>query len=183
MAGINLSQSIKEKQAIAQGRMFDRGFFINVVVFLVVIGLYGGLHWYLSSIEEQYTMLQSELLTKKASSKNADSNAVTDFQVRLVTMKNGIASNPDPKAAFDELEQLTLPSIRLTGYRWLQSDKELNILGVTTSLKLLAQQMLSYKKAGNVASVHVVGVKYNDAGEIEFELRLPMAVAQVESAS
>jgi hypothetical protein len=183
MAGINLSQSIKEKQAIAQGRMFDRGFFINVVVFLVVIGLYGGSHWYLGSVEEQYTALQSDLLARKASGRNADSNAVADFQVRLATMRKGIASNPDPKAAFDELEQLTLPSIRLTGYRWLQSDKELNILGVTTSLKSLAQQMLSYKKAGGVAAVHVVGVKYNDAGEIEFELRLPMTSEPVESAS
>lgn len=183
MAGINLSQSIKEKQALAQGNLFDRSFFINVAVFLVVLGLYGGSQWYLSSIETRLTTLRAESMAKEASMKNADADSIADFHARLATIETNLESNPDPKAAFDELEQKTLPPIRVTRYEWQQLERELHIFGVTTSLKFLAQQMLNYKKISGIASVTVQGVKYNDAGEIEFELRLPLQVASAENAS
>ncbi|MFZ1654793.1 MAG: hypothetical protein WAT84_03115 [Candidatus Moraniibacteriota bacterium] len=186
MAGINLSQSIKEKQALAQGNFFDRGFFINVAIFVVVLGLYGGSYWYLGTFEAKFTSLQAELVQRKVAMKNNQSNAVTDFHVRLAAIGTGVRANPDPRDALGELEQLTLPMIRVTEYQRSQSGTTgaaLGIQGVTTNLRYLAQQMLAYKQAAGVTSVHVQSVKYNDAGQIEFELELPLTATPLENAS
>ncbi len=186
MAGINLSQSIKEKQELARGNFFDRGFFINVAIFLTVAVLYGGSYWYLGTVEATLTGLQAELVQRKAAMKNADSDAVTDFHVRLAAIGTGVQANPDPRDVLGALEQLTLPMIRVTGYERSRSGTAgvtLGIQGVTTNLRYLAQQMLAYKRMAGVTSVHVESVEYNDAGQIEFELALPLTTTPVENAS
>jgi hypothetical protein len=182
MAGINLSQSIKEKQALAQGSFFDRGFLINVVIFLAVLGLYGGLHWYLGTLGEELSVLQAESKQKTAELKGANADVVTDFHARMTAIGTNLPLNPDPLDVLGELEQMTLPTIRLTEYARHQAKSELGVQGVTTNLKYLAQQMLAYKRAVGVTSVHVESVKYNDTGEIEFELLLPLTSAPSSAA-
>lgn len=172
MAGINLSQSIQEKQAIARGSFLDKGFFINVAIFLVVAGIYGASQWYLGTLEDKLVMLQADSVQKAAGLKNADANSATDMRIRLSAIATNLQSEPDPNGAFQELEQTTVPMIRVTDYAQDQGDSTIIIQGVTTSLKYLAQQMLSYKKITGVISVHVADVKYNDVGQIEFKLHL-----------
>lgn len=174
MAGINLSQSIQEKQAIARGSFLDKGFFINVAIFLVVAGIYGASQWYLGTLEDKLVMLQADSVQKAAGLKNADANSATDMRIRLSAIATNLQSEPDPNGAFQELEQTTVPSIRITDYIHNHNDSTIVIWGVTTNLRFLAQQILAYKKLSGVLSVHAENVKYNDAGQIEFELRLPL---------
>lgn len=175
MAGINLSQSIQEKQAIARGSFFDKGFFINVTIFLLVIGLYGGSQWYLGTLEEELVTLQGDASTKTAGLKGKEADKATDLSVRLKVIATNLENSTEPRDAFQELEQLTIANIKVTGYLYRESESLLIIRGVTTNLRYLAQQMLSYKKVTGVTSVHAESVKYNDAGQIEFELQLPFA--------
>ncbi len=174
MAGINLSQSIQEKQAIARGSFFDKGFFINTAIFLLVMGLYGGSQWYLGTLEDELVTLQSDATTKTAGLKGKEADRAADLSVRLKTMAINLEAGTEPKEVLQELEQLTIANIKLTGYLYRKSDQRIIVRGVTTNLKYLAQQMLSYKKTTGVSSVHAESVKYNDAGQIEFELQLPI---------
>ncbi|MFZ1626690.1 MAG: hypothetical protein WAT81_02685 [Candidatus Moraniibacteriota bacterium] len=176
MAGINLSQSIQEKQAIARGSFFDKGFFINMTLFLIVVGLYGGSHWYLGTLEEEYTSLQGELSAKTAGLKNKESDRATDLSTRLKAISNNLEFVSDPKLAFEELEQLTIPNITVTSYLYQESESDLIIKGTTMSLRYLAQQMLNYKKIVNATTVHVENVTYNEKfGFINFELHISVA--------
>ncbi len=174
MAGINLSQSIQEKQAIARGSFFDKGFFINTAIFLLVAGLYGGSQWYLGTLEDELVTLQGDASTKTVGLKSKDADRATDLAVRLKAMAMNLEAGTEPKDALQELEQLTIANIKVTGYVYQEGERLLIVRGVTTSLKYLAQQMLSYKKISGASSVHAESVKYNDAGQIEFELQLPL---------
>jgi hypothetical protein len=174
MAGINLSQSIQEKQAIARGSFFDKGFFVNTAIFLLVAGLYGGSQWYLGTLEEELATLQGDAATKTVGLKNKEADRAADLSTRLKAIAVNLESGTEPKDALQELEQLTIANIKLTGYRYQEGERLLIVRGVTTNLKYLAQQMLSYKKLTGVSSVHAESVKYNDAGLIEFELQLPL---------
>lgn len=181
MAGINLSQSIQEKQAIARGSFFDKGFFINTAIFLLVAALYGGSQWYLGTLETELVTLRAESAQKTAGLKNKEADRATDLSTRLKAIEANLQAGSDPKDAFQELEQLTVANIKLTGYLYREFEQELIIRGVTTNLKYLAQQMLSYKKLTGASSVHAESVKYNDAGQIEFELQLPIGTPEVFS--
>lgn len=174
MAGINLSQSIQEKQAIARGSFFDKGFFVNAAIFLLVAGLYGGSEWYLGTLETELATLQTDVVGKTAGLKSKEADRATDLAVRLKTIETNLQFGSEPQDAFRELERLTIPNIKLTGYLYRESERLLIIQGMTTNLKYLAQQMLSYKKLAGVSSVHAETVQYNPTDQIEFELQLPL---------
>mgnify|MGYP003394285773 CR=1 FL=1 len=175
MAGINLSQSIQEKQAYARGSFFDKGFFINAGIFLLVAGIYGGSVWYLGTVESERDMLKQGLTQKATDLKGGEANQVADLHLRLEAIEKGLQSNPSSNEALQELEQRTLQTISVTNYSWSQSEDSITIEGVTSNLKYLAQQMLAYKKLPRVISVHAETVEYNRAGQVEFELSLPLA--------
>lgn len=182
MAGINLSQSIQEKQAIARGSFFDKGFFVNVAIFLLVVGLYGGSQWYIGTLDDELAALQGDVATKTAELKSEEADRATDLSVRLKTIVINLETGTEPKDALQEMERLTIANIKLTGYLYRESEQLIIIRGVTTNLRYLAQQMLSYKKVTGVSSVHAESVKYNDTGQIEFELQLPFAATAPDAA-
>lgn len=172
MAGINLSQSIQEKQALARGSFFDAGFFVNAAIFLLVIASYGGAYWYQGVLEDELAGLNAESIEKTVGMKGEDTDRAKDLQIRLNAIEEGLKTPSDPKSTLEELEQSTLQTIRLTRYLQVRENYEITIEGVTTNLRYLAQQMLVFKRLAGVASVHVESVTYNKAGEIEFELTL-----------
>lgn len=176
MSGTNLSQSIQEKQALARGTFFDKGFFINLTIFLLVVGLYGGARWYLGNLNDALLALQEEAATKTAGLESEAADRATDLSVRLKAIAINLEAEIEPEDAFQELERFTITNVRLTGYAYAVSEGTLSMKGVTANLKYLAQQMLSYRKMTGVASVHVKDIKYTDAGQVEFALELPLSV-------
>lgn len=174
MSGINLSQSIQEKQALARGTFFDKGFFINTAIFLLVVGLYGGSQWYLGTLEDTLAILHGDASTKIAGLKGNAANQAADLAARLKVITANLESVKEPNTILGELERFTIADIRVTNYSYGEEKQAISISGVTTNLKYLAQQMLSYKKMTNVSSVHVEAVGYSETGQIEFTLELPL---------
>jgi hypothetical protein len=172
MAGINLSQSIQEKQALARGKFFDRGLFVNLSVFLLVAAAYGGSTWYLGTVEDELTTLQASAVEKLASLKGASVNRVADVRYRIDTIDDNLKANLDPGSAFADLERSVLPTIRITAYEYQPETGNIALGGVTASLRYLAQQMLALKNLKGVQSVHAENVTYAENGQIEFDLSL-----------
>ncbi len=167
MAGINLSQSIQEKQALARGKFFDRGLFVNIAIFLLVVAAYGGSTWYLGTIEEELVVLQVSSAEKLAGLKGPSVNRVADVRSRIDTIDENLKANPDPGVVFAGLERVVLPAIRITEYTHRQTEGLITVGGVTSSLRYLAQQMLSLKKLDGVQTVHAESIKYADDGQID----------------
>jgi hypothetical protein len=173
MGSINLSQSIQEKQALARGKFFDRGFFINLSVLILIVGVYGGSVWYLGELKDELASLQASSAEKTATLNGPIVNRSVDIRERIDTAMRNQAVNPDPQAAFSDLERATLSAIQIREYRQIEEEQLIVVVGITDSFRYLAQQMLAFKNLESVASVHVEEVGYDkETKRIEFELSL-----------
>lgn len=176
MGSINLSQSIQEKQAQARGKFFDKGFFVNVTIFLIVAGGYGFSIWYLGSLEDALLELQTNSSDKTATLKGPEVNRAVDIRERVDTIRINQSANPDPRLAFSDLEKVTLSTIQIWQYHRIEEDQAVVVRGVTESLRYLAQQMLAFKQLEYVEGAHVEEVKYNkETKKIDFEVTLTLA--------
>jgi hypothetical protein len=178
MAGINLSQSIQEKQALARGSLFDRGFFANIGFFLLVLIIWGGTNWYAGKLTDELTVLQQENAQKTSGLKGDEVNRIADFRDRLDTIEENLDSQPDPRSVFQELERYVVPTVRLTRFAYQQEDRRILIDGITDNLRYLAQQMLSFKRLSGVERVHAALVEYNKDGKLEFNLILTLSPSE-----
>ena len=173
MGSINLSQSIQEKQSLARGKFFDRGFFINLTVFLLIVMVYFGSIWYLGKLEKELAALQINSADKTVTLSGQSVNYAVDIRERIDIISNNHAVNPDLRQTFLNVERLTLSTIQLKSYAQKEAEQSVLIEGTTESLRYLAQQMLAYKRLEGVQSVHAEEIKYNEEnGKIDFTLIL-----------
>lgn len=182
MASINLSQSIQEKQALARGKFFDKGFFINLTILLIIAGVYGGTIWYLGKLQDELASLQASSAQKTATLSGPAVNRAVDIRERIDAVTKNQEINPDPERAFSALEKATLSTIQIRGYSQIEEDQSVTVTGITESLRYLAQQMLSFKNLEGVQSVHVEEVGYNEeTKKIEFEITLQRSIPAADT--
>ncbi|TXH01809.1 MAG: hypothetical protein E6P95_01170 [Candidatus Moraniibacteriota bacterium] len=172
MVGINLSQSLQEKQAQAKIRVFDRSFFMTIGGFLLLIGAFGGTHWYVLYQQEQVQELEQQLAEKTSTLRGTSVNRITDFTRRLGLIQEHLAMEPDPDQSFQQLEQYTLPTVQLIQYGFNRSEGIVRIGGLAGSLKEVAQQMLAFKGMDGVGEVTVEQIRYGTDGKVEFSFAL-----------
>lgn len=172
MGGINLSQSIQEKQAIARGRIFDKGFFINLSILILVLILYGGSQWYISRLTNELSTLQQTSIGKTATLTNEKVNRIADFRNRADMIVQELQHQDDPSTYLSELEQAMLPTIRLKDYRFVREDNLLTLTGVAQDFRSVAQEMLALKKLSQTVSIHTDKIGYNSDHELEFSFQI-----------
>lgn len=170
MSGINLSQSIQEKQAQAQVKFFDRGLVAGIVILvLIAIGTVG-IRWYVGTLETKMTELDTLITQKTATLKGQSIDRLVDFSDRMIAISDHIKSEPNPVDIFNFVEENILTSIRLVDFRYNRTNHRVFVEGIAPSLKEVAQQMLVFKSADTVESVHVESIVYDETGVIKFAL-------------
>ena len=172
MAGINLSQSLQEKQEQARGNFFDKGFYFNLGVLVLTLAVYGGVHWYLGKLESESAALDTQAMEKIQALKGPEAQRVADFRERVDDVKINLAVEPNPTDVFKTLESLSIPNIRLTKYEEDWKDQLVKVAGETDNLKFIAQEMLAFKKIPRFTKVTVGNVSYEKASIIKFNLVL-----------
>ena len=172
MSGINLSQSIQEKQAQAQVKFFDHGLIIGVVVLILVAIVATGLRWYVGTLETKMTELDTLIAQKTATLKGQSIDRLVDLSERIKTIDEHIKSEPNPTDILRILEDNTLTTIQLISFRYSRSENEVSISGITRSLKEVAQQMLVFKNLDVAEDVSVEGIVYDESGNIKFSLKI-----------
>lgn len=170
MAGINLSQSLQEKELQARGSFLDKGFYINLGILVFVLVVFGGTEWYLHILDNNIADLDAQALAKTTQLKGSQADRVSDLSERFTGIGVNIASEPDPGKLFGRLEGAILPSVRLMNYEENWEDGNVKLEGVTDNLKNLAQQMLSLKRVDGFQKVSVDKVFFNTANRVEFSL-------------
>lgn len=176
MAGINLSQSLQEKQAQTQIRVFDRNFFLTLGGFLLLLGVFGGTHWYVLYQAKQIQDLEQRLAEKTSTLRGEQVNRIADFDRRLDRIQEHLTTEPNPAQSFKQLEMYTLPTVQLTEYSFIRSEGTVNISGLASSLKEVAQQMLAFKGMTGVSGVTVGQIRYSTEGKIEFSFILKQSI-------
>lgn len=173
MAGINLSQSIQERQAQAQVKFFDRGLMAALAILLLLAIAAGVLYWYNNSLTSQMTELDVTVAQKTATLKGKEVDHLVDFVDRLKHIEQHLQEEPDPTDLFRLIEENTLPTIRLTAF---QFDREpvnkIRLTGEARTLKEIAQQMLVVKQLEGIKEVQADQITYDESGMIKFSLVL-----------
>lgn len=168
MPGINLSQSLQEKRAQARGRFLDQGFFLSMGILVLLLIVFGGARWYASRLEQEVRDLESKISETTSLLRGEKVDRIVDFTERAKTAVNELATEPDPTELLRQLEVMTLPSIRLTGYRFDRTTDRLIVGGLATNLKEVAQQMLAFKSMKHTDQIFVDKIEYQKSGKVAF---------------
>lgn len=172
MAGINLSQSIQERQAAAQVRFFDRGLIGGLIMLGVLMLVAGGVYWYANRLTQEMTVLDAMVAEKSAALTGSRIDRVVDFDDRVQHIQKHAKTESDPTSFFRLVEENTLPTIRLTLLRFDRGQSKLFLAGEARTLKEVAQQMLVVKQLQDVSEVQVERITYSESGFIDFSLML-----------
>lgn len=184
MPGINLSQSIQEKQEQARVKFFDQGLVLTVGGFMVLLIAFGGVRWYSSSLDKQLEEKRTTITQTTAQLKGPNVNRIVDFSFRLKVIEAALKYEEDPTVLLRSLEQTVLPTVRLTEFQYAffenQEQPKITVQGITKTLKEVAQQMVAFKKMNKVEQVTVENIEYNDDDTIDFTLELEQAKVDID---
>lgn len=181
MPGINLSQSIQERQAQARVKFFDWGLMVGLAVLILVALTALGVRWYVGTLETKMTELDTLIAQKTATLKGQLIDRLVDFSDRSTAVGEHLQTEPNPVGVLQLVEESVLPSIQLASLRYERDKHQLILSGITKSLKEIAQQMLVFKKVTTVESVQVDNITYDQDGNIKFSLTVQEKKASVPS--
>lgn len=170
MAGINLSTQAyggeKKKRSF-----FDRGFVFSVVLLVIILGVWGGIRYFLFTLNRDITALESQITDSKNELEGEQVDRVLNFDIRKKGIETNMGTNIDVAKHFQDLEAVVIPSVRLTQYALNQNTGAIVISGETSDYKYLAQQLISFKKQAEYSNIRVDRITTTESGDISFTLK------------
>lgn len=181
MAGINLSQSLQEKEAQARGSFLDVGLYINLGILLLTLAVFGAGRYYLGTLNSAVADLDAQIATKSNELKGDAVDRVSDLRDRLDFIQESLAATPDPMGFARQIEEAMIPAVRLTAYEEQWEKRQVILMGETENLKYVSQTMLALKKNPAFSKVAVTELGYNEEGLLEFGLVVTRASEEPKS--
>ncbi len=169
MAGINLSPSVQGGKTEKRS-LFDRGLMISLTLFLLVAGLWGGMRWYIKTLNDDIASLDQALSEHAAELRGMQVDRIVDFDNRLSLMAKNIDGALDPKQILEQAESLVIPSVILREYEYNPEDGTITVGGETENFKYLAQQIISLKSQPIFGELKVDTINRTKEGRIAFTL-------------
>lgn len=171
MAGINLTLSTAEKMEENKG-IFDGSLAIISVIFFLVVASWGGMRWYIKTLNDKLANLDATLEQFSAQLRGDKVNRVAYFDARFGFVGQQMKGAPvDAKKLLGQLESLTVPNVRLTKYEYNEVGKFVVVEGETDNFKYIAEQIISLKSEALFAGIKVDSVQRTKEGRIEFSLK------------
>ncbi len=173
MAGVNLSQSMASGQGKTKKHLFAvSGFPMSIVFLLLTVVGFGGLRWYLHTLDQKIASLDATISVNGDRLIGETIDRVADFDARIMYLGADPAELIDPQALFLKLESLVVPQILLTKYEYNDRDKVAMISGKTENFRYLAEQIISFRSDPSFAELRVDAIDRDDTtGAIEFVLK------------
>jgi len=143
---------------------------IAFVIFLLTLSVWGGMKWYIKTLDNTLSQLQLQL---NEVSKSFHGNQVDDlvaFHDRLDSMRGQLERpvNTELVDFLSQLEKLVLPEVRIKKYEVDISKRNIKVTGVTNSFKYVAQQMTQFKADSFFINITAGGFERDEAGQIVF---------------
>lgn len=170
MAGINLSQSSQKKQVNGRA-LVDRGFVIVILLSLAVLAAWGGLRFYMYTVDKSIASLQANIENSNDGLTGEKVDRVVDIHTRLTHISEGNEESVDIPALVSQLEKLTVPEVRLTEYRYDAVAKMIKISGTTSNFRFVAQQLIGFRSESPLQDIQVEKIGNVDEGQIPFTLK------------
>lgn len=164
MAGINLSQTDSRTSA----RFFDKGTVTALICLLLVVAVFGGLRWYIGSLEQQSQALDALLSEKKTVLEGDRVNRLTDVHGRVSYLSEHRVK--ESREVFTQLEKVLLPAVTLSSLNYQNEDGKISFKAETGNFKTLAQQLQTIKSTGVFSEVNADEIARDQEGSITFSL-------------
>lgn len=161
MAGINLSQSVVEKQ-VQEPVNKNRGVVMMLGLFALTMLVWGGVAageaYYTKQAEARNALMES----KKLELSGPAVSAVADAAARLSLIDTGMTSRIHPQAILTALESAMLPSIRLKAFAYDDATGMVQITGIAPGYKEVAQQIMALKTSARFSSTEVMSLGHEE---------------------
>ena len=169
MPGVNLSQPMEEESSEKRS-FFDAGILLSFGVLLLVGLTWGGIRFYLSSLDKKIVAIESTLQVNAAQTKGAGVDRVVDFDARLhyfFENKNEF----DTQDILKRLEDTMVSGVTLTDFKYDTSERVIAISGKCDDFRKLADQMFSFKSEKVFSQVRVEKIDRDEDNRIEFTFK------------
>lgn len=171
MAGMNLSSSGFGQQEKQSG-IFSGSFSIIFIIFLLVSVSWGGMRWYIMTLDDKLASLDSAIEENASRLHGKDVDRVAHFDSRLSLIGNFLQGEAaDSQKLLTQLESLTVPNVRLTEYRYDVTEKTVTVSGETDNFKYVAQQIISLKSETPFSEIRVDSLKLTKDGRVAFSFK------------
>lgn len=170
--GINLSHVNEEEKSSQKKGLFDKGLAFCFGIFILVLGVWGGLEWYIKTLNDQVVQAEALLTDNATSLRGTKVDRIADFDTRLAFMKSSMDVTADlPETILPKLESLIVPSVNLTGYTYHKQEQLMSISGLTDNFRHLAEQLLSFKLDVVFSDAKVDIITRTKEGKIAFTFK------------
>lgn len=172
MAGVNLSQSMDAQAEKRKKHLFSAsGFPISIILLVVTVVGWGGLRWYIYSLDKKITALDVTIADSGNRLQGESVDRIVDFDTRVSLLGADSAELIDPETFLTTLESLIVPQVLLTDYEYDNREQICTVSGVTDNFRYLAEQIISLKSDPFFSTVKIHAISRNDEGKIEFTLK------------
>lgn len=177
MAGVNFSQSITaDEKAPKSVYNYTSGMPISVGLLVLTLLGWGGMRWYMSSLDNKINQVTADITASSAALQNERVARVATFDAKLSLINTDPAESIDPVPMLSELETLIVPQVTLKNYSYDQSTGEVTLTGKTGNFRYVAEQIISLKSHPSFSRVEVDSTGRSEGGAIDFTLRASKAV-------
>jgi len=172
MAGVNLSQSMASQADKSAKRPFSASSFpLSIILLLMTLIGWGGLHWYLYSLNQKITQLDETISASGNRLQGENIDRISDFDARSSLLSVIATERVDPVVILSKVEALIVPEVVLTKYRYDKQEKTSLIAGETDNFRYLAEQIINLKSDPIFSQVIVDQINRSQEGKIQFVLR------------
>lgn len=171
MAELNLSQSMGHDKEPKAQHFFDMGFVVSGGIFLLVILGWGGLRFYMNSLDKKVAALDAVVVTNTSELQGEAVNRVTDFDDRMSQLAKNLAENTDPAEQLRSVEGLMVPKVVLTQYEYNKDEQVITFSAKTSDFRFIAEQIMSLKSGKDFSTVTVDAIGRDADGNIIFTLK------------
>ena len=154
MAGINLSQSIVEKQ-VQDPKKKSGGMVAMTSLFLLTLLAWGGVEGANFIYDGKIKQANDLIEAKKADLMSPAVSEIADVEARLSLAENGIDTRIHPQAILIALENTLLPSVRLTAFDYDDTTGKVKLEGVAPGYKEVAQQVMALKTSARFSDTEI----------------------------
>lgn len=157
MAGINLSQSVTEKQ-LQEPKGKSGGMFAVIGLFLLTLLSWGAVVAG-NTIYDRKIQAQTDLIDeKKTELSGATVNNIADTEARLSLTETSVSDRIHPQAILIALEGTLLPSVRLTSFGYDDATGMVELKGVAPGYKEIAQQVMALKTSPRFSKTEIMAL-------------------------
>ncbi len=170
MPGVNLSQSMPGEESSEKRSFFDMGILLSLGALIVVGLVWGGIRFYMSSLDKKIADIEVTLGASTAQTKGGRVDRVADFETRLKYFSEN-KNEFEPEVILKQLEGVMVSGVLLTGFQYDQEERLLTLSGKSDDFRKLADQMFSFKTEKMFSQVRVETIDRDDENKVTFVLK------------